>query len=166
MSRIPRYICHRCFDAIGHDGSNRIGRFFKIFSTVSVLAFENSRERNSRVRYRMFRMNADPKTDKILRSQTVDDRPQTVLSAMRTFRRIRIVPNGSARSSEITISFSTAHPAFSSRQLTASPLRFMYVCGFASSTSGLRSRPGRSEQRHSVAFDLRLASRSPADRRA
>ena len=49
------------------------------------------------------------------------------------FGRILIVPNGKARSSEITISRSTDRSVFAIRQLTASPLKFMNVCGFASS---------------------------------
>ena len=47
--------------------------------------------------------------------------------------RILILPNGSARSSEITTKRSTSRSGFLSKQLTASPLKFMNVCGLASS---------------------------------
>ena len=64
--------------------------------------------------------------------------------------RIRIFPNGRARSSEITISSVSTLSGFETRQLTASPLKFINVCGLTSSTAFPPMCPRPTNARHSA----------------
>src|SRR6185369_15155926 len=65
--------------------------------------------------------------------------------------RMRIVPSGSARSSEITTNCLTGESSssFANRHDTACPLRFMNVCGFASFVAAFSICPRPTSELHS-----------------
>ena len=117
---------HRFFDAILHNGPDRFGADLQNILDLFLLTFREPLEHVIlRVRDRMLRGDTDPQPCELVRSQQVDYRPQAVLPAVRALRPYADLAERQCEVVRDNDESFAARSSFRSRQLTASPLRFM-----------------------------------------
>src|SRR6266403_4094599 len=99
----------------------------------------------------MFGLNANPQPNKLICTYRGDNRLSPLWPPADPRSRIRIFPNGKARSSDITINWSpgSSRLCFASKQETACPLKFINVCGLTSFTALPSSSPRPTNELHS-----------------
>src|SRR5688500_1404658 len=78
-------LCHGFLDAVSNDGPDRIGTSLQDLSNFRALVFREILEHKVlRVAHRMLRHDPDPQANKLICSEAIDDRPKTIVSAVRT----------------------------------------------------------------------------------